>query len=189
MLPLITINMYMSKHCVHLNFNCDPVTIDHNNLKNSYQTTIQPKNLNPELISILLNHNIIVNYAESFYSPPKLFQKIHTDNLGGDYVKLNFVYGGKGSSMNWYQVKQGIIPNKIDFTANVGTEYIPWENHMVDLVESDLLEYPSIVQVGCPHNIINTDDYRLCISLILRDTNSKRASMQFATTNLTDFII
>jgi hypothetical protein len=179
----------MPKHCVHLNLNIDPVTINHNNLKNAYQTIIQLKNINPELISILHRHNITVKYAESFYSSPNFFQTIHTDNLGGDYVKLNFVYGGKGSTMNWYQVKEGIIPKKVYFTAKVSTEYIPWTIDMVDLVESDPLEYPSLVQVGCPHNVINADEYRLCISLLLRDTNLNRISIQSATTNLADLII
>ena len=178
----------MSKHCVHLNLNINPVTIDYSNLKNAYQTKIQLENLNPELIAILHNRGIIVNYAESFYSPPNFFQRIHTDNLGGDYVKINFVYGGKGSRMNWYRVKEDVAPRKVEFTT-VDTEFIPWETYMVDLVESDLLDYPSIVQAGCPHNVVNTNDYRLCISLVLSDNNLKRASMDFASTNLADLII
>jgi hypothetical protein len=179
----------MSKHYVHLNLNINPVNIDYSNLKKSYQTKIQLENLNPELISILHNRGMIVNYAESFYSPPYFFQQIHTDNLGGDYIKINFVYGGKGSQMNWYRIKEDITPKKVHFTTKVSTKYIPWETNAVDLIESDLLEYPSIVQVGCPHNVVNRGEYRLCISVVLCDRNLQRVSMQSATTNLADIII
>jgi hypothetical protein len=161
------INIIMSKYCVHLNLNINPVTIDHSNLKKSYQTKIQIENLNPEFIAILHNRDVIAYYAESFYSPPNYFQPIHTDNLGGDYVKINFVYGGHGSQMNWYKLKEPSSTPPVVTKTLVNTDYISWKADEVDLVESDPLNYPSIVQVGCPHNVVNTNDYRLCISVVL----------------------
>ena len=181
--------MYMSNHCVHLNLNINPVTIDHSELKNAYQTTIPIIDLNPNLISILNKCKIKVTYAESFYSPPRFIQPIHTDNLGGDYVKLNYVFGGAGSQMHWYSVKEGIPPRPISFTPDEGTVFLPWDPNMVDLVQSDTLSYPSLVQVGCPHNVTNLNEHRLCIAIVLLDGDYfQRLSLDSAKNKLAQYI-
>ena len=182
--------MYMSTHCIPLNLNIDPVTIDHSMLKNAYQTSIPITMLNPDLISILNKCNIKVKYAESFYSSPGFTQKIHTDNLGGDYVKLNYVFGGSGSQMHWYKVKEGIPSRPISFTPDEGTVFLPWDTEMVDLVQSDSLSYPSLVQVGCPHNVTNPNEYRLCIALVLLDGGYfQRISLASAKKKLAEYVI
>jgi hypothetical protein len=190
MLPLLMLNMFMSNHCVHLNLNINPVIIDHSKLKNAYQTAISTRDLNPELTSILNKCNIKVKYAESFYSSPGFIQKIHTDNLGGDYIKLNYVFDGKGSQMHWYKVKEGIPSGPISFTPDEGTVFLPWDSNMVDLVESDALSYPSLVQVGCPHNVTNPNEYRLCIALVLLDANHlQRISLNSAKNKLAEYVV
>ena len=190
MLPLMMLNMYMSNHCVHLNLNMNPVTIEHSKLKNAYQTTIPIVDLNPNLISILNKCNIKVTYAESFYSSPAFTQPIHTDNLGGDYAKLNYVFGGAGSQMHWYKVKEGVSSSTKCFTPDEGTVFLPWEPNMVDLVQSDALSYPSLVQVGCPHNVTNPNEYRLCIALVLLDGNHfQRISLASAKNKLAQYVV
>ena len=182
--------MHMSKHCIPLNLKINPVTVDHSTFKNAYQTTIHAKYLNPDILSFLKKYDMRVSYAEAFYSPPNYIQKIHTDNSGGDYVKLNFVYGGAGSNMHWYKVKEGVKPGTTNFTPDEGTTYIPWNPSMVDLVESNDLAYPSFVQVGCPHNITNANEHRLCILLVLIDTITfKRITIDLAENRLTEYLI
>jgi hypothetical protein len=70
------------------------------------------------------------------------------------------------------------------------SSYRPYEPDMVDLIESNSLIYPSLVQTGCPHNITNKDEYRLCITLVLSDLISKkRLTMYEAQSRLSKFII
>ena len=180
----------MSTHCVPLNLTINPVTVDHSTLKKQYQTSIPLKLLNSDIITIFQKYSIKINYAESFYSPPNYTQPIHTDVAGGDYVKLNFVYDGFGSNMHWYKVKEGMTTNNINVTPDSGTPYIPWDPSTVELVESNPLAYPSLVQVGCPHNVTTKDKHRLCISLFLIDvTTFKRITFDIAKNRLAEYLI
>lgn len=181
--------MAMTNHCIPLNFNINPVTIDHCELKKKYQTSINLTDLNPDLINLLKDRGINVSLSESFYSHPFKVQVIHTDYLGGDYVKINFIYGGHGSQMHWYKIKDPSRPMTIG-TTSINTKYISWTRDMVDLVESNTLDCPSLVQTGCPHNVINKDEYRLCISLVLTDSvTSNRLTMSEAKFKLQEFLI
>ena len=179
----------MTNYCTLLNLNINPVSIDHNYLKEKYQTRIELTQLNLELITLLKNHGIEITYAESFYSPPGLVQQIHTDEFGGDYVKINFIYGGIGSQMHWYQIKKTAESQVIKKTST-NTNYISWSPDQVDLVESNSLNYPGLVQAGCPHNITNKDQHRLCITVVLCDEiSTKRLTMSEAQLKLNKFLV
>ena len=182
--------MFMSDYCIHLNLNINPVTIDHSELKKNYQTPIATKNINPDFINFLKNLGIIIRYMESFYSRPYAKQGIHTDCSGGDYVKINFIYGGAGSQMHWYKVKETSSTPPVIAKTLINTEYIPWTADMVDLVESDPLHYPSLVQAGCPHNVTTVKEDRLCITVVLSDIiTEERLTMAEAKLRLQKFII
>jgi len=179
----------MSEYFAHLNLNINPVTIDHVQLTNQYQTKIMLDQLNPELIDLLKNHGVKISYAESFYSSPFLIQRIHTDEFGGDFVKINFIYGGHGSQMHWYKVKENANSNMVKKTST-NNNYIQWNTDTVDLVESDPVARPSLVQVGCPHNITNKAEFRLCITVVLCDlVSSNRLTMSQARIKLSEFLI
>lgn len=183
----------MSDYCVYLNLNINPVTIDHDKLKKNYQTPIDFENINHDFIIFLKNLGIQIWYIESFYSRPYANlnkQGIHTDCMGGDYVKINFIYGGRGSLMHWYKVKETSSAPAVVEKTPINTQYIPWRSDMVDLVESDPLIYPSLVQAGCPHNVTTTKEDRLCITVVLVDLITKeRLTMAEAKLRLQEFII
>lgn len=176
-------------NCIPLNLNINPVTIDHSELKKNYQTPIDTKNVNPDFINFLKNHGIKIRYIESFYSHPFYKQGIHTDCEGGDYAKINFVYGGSGSLMHWYKIKETSIAPPMGKTS-INTDFISWKEDMVELIESNALTYPSLVQAGCPHNITNRKEERLCIAVVLTDLiTSNRCTMAEAKLKLQEFII
>jgi len=180
----------MSINCVNLNLNMHPIPVDeHDNLKKAYQTKINLQLINVDLKKILKACNIYVGYIESFYSKPNYIQGIHCDNEGGDYVKLNYVYGGAGSLMNWYKIKPDVITRKVGFTRDIQTPYIPCRPSEVDLVESSIIGFPSLIQVGCPHNVTNANEYRLCIALVLWDPAIGRLTMDDACNRLSNFIV
>jgi len=190
----------MNKCCISLNLNnVNPLTIDHDILKIRHRTCVNVEYLNPEFVTLLKTVNLRVGYLESFYSLPYFTLPIHVDDLGGDYTKINFIYGGSGSLMHWYKVKENIIVPPNSMAVDLATpnklnaprpSYIPYTPDQVELIESNPLIYPSLIQAGCPHNVTNRDEPRLCITTILTDlTTYKRLTMAEAQPRLSKFMI
>jgi hypothetical protein len=160
----------MTNYFKNIKLNIDPVLLDHSMLKNEYYKIIKFEDINPEFISLLDSLNIYVSHGQSFYSKPNFIQRIHTDNSGGDSVRLNFIYGGKESKMNWYEVIENQeVTNNLS-THPLGTSYLLWAKSQVKLIESTELISANIVQVGIPHNTTNQNEYRLCISFPILDS-------------------
>jgi hypothetical protein len=181
----------MTIYYAHLNLlDIDPIIGDKNKLMKNYQSLIDNNDLNPKLIDIMDNVGIKIPRAESFYSKPFYLQQIHTDNLGGDYIKLNYVYSGFNSTMSWYSVKDSQHKLDIRYTPDLHTEFIHFKYHDVELVDRVKIGARStLVQVGCPHSITNGNEYRLCVSLILIDKNTgARLSMSDAVNRLSQYI-
>jgi hypothetical protein len=185
-----SINKSMTNNCVDLNLNIDPVSVEvREMLKLSYQIAIDLNQLNPKLIGVLERYNVHISYAESFYSKTHFVQPIHTDNLGGDYVKINYIYGGKDSVMKWYKPIIGIDHPSEEFSPLIQTSYMPWQPEQVECIQTAHVGFPSIVQVGIPHNVVNYDEPRLCITLLVYDPIIGRLTMDEACNRLSKFII
>ena len=161
-----------------------PVSLEyHHYFKNVYQTKVNRFFYNQEFGNMLKSLGIYVSFIETFFSEPNLVQGIHTDDDGGDYVKLNWVYCRGKSKMNWYRIRDNINLNIEDIRrlTQAGTPYLIYKLDQVENVASDSLTFPSLVQVGCPHNVVNEDDYRLCLSVHLNNIyTKKRLTMQEA---------
>jgi hypothetical protein len=137
---------------------------------NSYGTTRRIKvppvdNINNDLFILMNSLGLEITDVEVFYVKPHVINTIHTDHHGGDYVKLNYIYGGKDSHMVWYKQKSNIIKT-IDKTL----DYVAFSPRDVDLIETHSILNSSIVQVGVPHNIINFEEPRYCFSISLCHT-------------------
>ncbi len=127
--------------------------------------------LTEKFINLLDTLSIKVSLVESFYSPKSIIQPIHIDSKGGDYTKLNFVYGGKDSLMHWYKLKEG--SNAISHITDIGTIYATYNRQDCIILESHCIKFPTLIQAGVPHNVTNPPfEDRLCISLFLRDKNT-----------------
>jgi hypothetical protein len=127
--------------------------------------------LNPELVSIIKSLNLRILLAEHFYTPAGVFSPIHTDLKGGDYTKLNYIFGGKNSTMQWYDIKN------VSKTKEI-VPYAVYDINDVDLLHSQPIGFPTVVQVGIPHNIQNYDEPRHCIGIVLQTKNNQRLRMQ-----------
>lgn len=109
--------------------------------------------------------------SELFFSPPNANTTIHTDDHGGDIIKLNWIIGGRGSLMRWWKP---LVDKPLAYTIHAGptTRY---DRKEVELLHSAEIKQPSMVQVGIPHSILNTGENRWCISLIpTRKENNQR---------------
>ena len=133
--------------------------------------------LNPKFIEYLKRLNVYVTFVEVFYTKPNSVTDIHIDAKPGDITKINYIYGGLDSQMIWY------VPN--DETSGekkitcVNSSYVAFTNNEVTQVYADALTKPSIVQVGAPHNVVNYNEARHCLSIVIIE-NHKRIAMDRA---------
>ena len=156
----------MNKYCVSLNFNIPPLR--ENIILSPHSDHIKKLNLkliNPKLTSIFDKLNIRVGSLQHLSYAPYFIGTIHIDNEGGDYIKLNWIYKGSNSIVNWYEP----IDNTIKPANVVSREYefIKYDKSEVKLLHSQHINMSSIIQVGIPHNIINYSDPRECLSMVL----------------------
>ena len=94
-------------------------------------------------------------------------------NVAGDYAKLNWVYGGDNSVMNWYKINSNYTQPLLN-TTNINSYALYYKTDEVDLIHSQTIGLPSLVQVGCPHNVVNGSTERFCISLVFENSISKK---------------
>jgi hypothetical protein len=133
--------------------------------------------------------NLEINLVEIFYSCPFFVGNIHVDRLGGDYVKINWIFGGKDSSMQWFKIKENAqLPyqNK----TNIGTSSLHYATKDSILIYSKNIVKPSLVQAGVPHTIKNSAENRWCVSFNFRDIDTKKyLTMDDALILFKDFLI
>ena len=167
----------MNNYYSHLNLSLHPLNKPVTDYGTIPYQDIDPKDINVKLYDFFKQHNLKLSGFGLFYKPAHSFIKPHTDWQGGDFVKLNYIYGGKDSKMIWYKTKDN-IPIKESNTGKPGL-YIPYNfNEVEKIYEQTLSEY-NIVQVGIPHNILNTVEPRWCVSMVVYHTsNHNRVAMQ-----------
>ena len=124
--------------------------------------------------SFIENLDLRLNHAEVFFSLPNIYYPIHRDqhNLI-DFPKINFVYGGDNSKMNWYKIKEG--REGISSYTNINTAFVQYELNDVDLIFSQEIKSPSLVQAGVPHNV-TSPTLRWSVSTVYTTKNNKLLS-------------
>lgn len=155
----VTRDKYFMQNCVNINLHIHPLRSD----------------INPDLISLLQSLSLKITHAELFYSGIFHFTPIHTDYFGGDYVKLNYVFGGRNSLMHWWKQKPNI--SKVGAVTPLNTNYINYLQDEVEQIDSQPVNFPSIVQVCIPHNVKNYEEPRYCLSLVLCKQDNTRPTM------------
>ncbi len=169
--------MSRNLYCNPLNFPCKIITNEMllSSLKTRYINYVPAKIfLTTEFLQILDSKGCKVLHLESFYSQEHYVQPIHIDSLVNkrQETKINFVWGGENSIMNWYEIIDDSIEPVLELTP-IGTPYqiYPASNHK--LVHSEAIHSPSLVNTSVPHNIVNFSEKRLCLSLLVvkKDNN------------------
>jgi hypothetical protein len=127
---------------------------------------INQLDINPNLVSLLDSIGLEINIAESFYRQANSSAQIHRDvKHTTDAAKINWVYNGTGSTMNWYNIINNIV---YESTTSVGVAYQYYNPADLELIHSQKVGFPSLLQVAVPHNITMTNETRLCLSMVLR---------------------
>lgn len=146
------------------------------NIPSSNESHIKIKNfkehLNINFINLLHEHNIDISLCEMFSYSPYQTLPIHIDGSGNfkNLCKLNYIFGGRNSTVSWYDVKPGAIP-RVSKTV-IGTHYLKYMDEDLMLCESKELLGAWVVKVGVPHMVTNYNEPRHCISmpLVYKDT-------------------
>ncbi len=128
-------------YCYHINLDIKPLKF---NLEFpdvppagkpiSYAETFSLDSINPELVNFLDQRNITVGWVEIFHKYPGMstWEQIHVDEHKGDFVKLNWIWGGNDSYMCWFKEKNNL--NKTVNYNEIAGAYIGYNINEVDLV-------------------------------------------------------
>lgn len=148
-------------------------SLNFNLLPNQPWSLYSIENLNRELIKFLFGIGIHISTAAVFTTIGKKETTIHIDGLNiGNFAKLNFVKSTGLHQMNWYSLKEEtkLIPSLRPSENNLPERnYVNFLSNDVELIETAVIGYPGLVNVGIPHNITNINGIRKCLSLGILD--------------------
>lgn len=155
--------------------------------------------LNPKFIVAMSKFDLVIDHIEIFHSKPNEFTPIHRDvstlptdsNNSYDFIKLNYIYGGKNSLMKWYETLPDIKPlnkNIYNNQSSVNVTSDAYRKEDVTVMHEQVVGFPSIVQVGIPHNVQNTDEDRYCLCIV-PTKNGKRLSIDTALSLFETYIV
>lgn len=137
------------------------------------QTRCQPELLPAEMHQwIKKNIDAIVLWTEVFYLPPYQIYDIHCDGHEIDNkCKLNYIVNGQNSTMIWYKALDE--SSIISAYSKSNTKYLKLEkNNATEICRATLTEF-NLVNVGDFHTVINGENHRWCISIVVGDIESK----------------
>lgn len=165
----------MNNFCVDLNM--DIPLFKKESYSQYYKTRshsrVNIKLLNPEILEMFDSKNLEIVLCEAFYRKPTDIKHdaIHKDAMHiTDATKINWVFDGHDSLMNWYEP---VTPVYNISRSQIGVEYIYYDRSNLNLVHSQTVGFPSLVQVGMPHDITMGLADRLCISTFFKQKGSK----------------
>jgi len=159
-----------------------------NDLPKTYLTVLdKEKIINEKIFDFFNSLNLKIKFVESFFKTPTAPQNIHIDAVGGDYTKLNWVFGGGESQMTWYKPKTNLT--KEVSISPTGTRFLRFAESEVEETDRTSIMYPTLIQVGVPHDVINVTENRHCISFLFQNQDNKALTMQESVEIFKDYII
>lgn len=133
---------------------------------------------------------IEIAQQELIYTPAGGWGKPHVDLAQfSNLCKINWVFGGKGSVMNWYQVKSDCQGETVSNTVN--TFYRTFHTDHLEQIYSSAVVGPTLLNVGIPHNVQNPgDQQRWAITTVFKNPSTGKLLMfQDAVEQLKNYIL
>jgi hypothetical protein len=173
-------NTYHAKLKLPINFQVDDLTTTD---RISHYTT-----QHADLKNLLRAVGIRIQQAQRFYTPPGGILVPHADGeYENNYTKLNYVFGGRDSQMIWHRLRDGCTVKKMLTPAS--TKYLYASPEDLIPVFSANIGFPSLVNAGQFHSVLNSDEPRICYSFVLAYLEkSDRISWQHAIERLEPYI-
>jgi len=159
-----------------------------------HEIPLEHQFINQEFKDFLTSLNLYIDYAKHFYAVPNQKYMNHRDILDDQYdtitdnVKLNFVLGGTGSEMIWYELKPGI---DLKFGKNYWGRLVPvYTDEDVVEVHRATIGWPSLLNAYAIHSLQNTNEPRQCWSITLNNLlTNKRLIWDDAIEIFKDYLI
>ena len=181
----------MNDFCVELDLDISPLCDGYDITSQSeWQKTISLDYINPKLVNFLSQYGLQAKWLEVHMRTPGYICKIHTDTFTskGEYVKINWVYGGRNSYMSWYSPKNSKSGTS-RLTDIEKTEFVEYQPYEVDLIATyPTHNKPYIVQAGVPHTVINPKETRYCLCCVLQTTSGGKPTMNEVKNLLINYI-
>jgi hypothetical protein len=173
---------------LNLNISLFKVGISFKDLSKKSITILDQKQyINEEIFKFFDSLNLKLPLVETFFKKPGDTHNIHIDAMGGDYTKLNWVFGGGNSKMCWYEPFDKTF--KPIFKTATGTSYVAYTRDQVKEIEKTVIRNPTLVQVGIPHHIIDVTEDRVCVSIVFKDKiTNQRLTIEQSRDRFKDFL-
>ncbi len=129
--------------------------------------TYDESKFDSRVTEFLAERGMRISHYEVFYTPPHAILAIHADGAKlSNIIKLNWVFGGKGSRMMWWKAKSEDALKVLQ--TGIGTPYLYADQKSCVMVESVAITGPTLVNVGQLHSVINSgSERRWCLSIVL----------------------
>ncbi len=109
-------------------------------------------------------HNLKIHELQIFTYRANQNLGIHVDDeVVDNKAKINVIYGGEDSLVEWFQPLPGII-KPVEFSP-MGTKYLKFADHETVMACSANLVGPYLVNTGVPHRVKNGNSPRVCLSM------------------------
>jgi hypothetical protein len=169
-----------------MNNYCYDLTLPYVLLKEDYDpfsapfghTKLDIKYITDEFFQHIDSLGLRLLYVEVFVKGPNYGPGIHVDAGKFDMAKLNWVYGGKDSTMCWYKPKIGITHLPTFNVTPIKSQSLIYKVDSVELVHEQSIGFPSLIQSGVPHGVYTKDDNRYCYSAVMLTKDDKRLSFK-----------
>ena len=151
-------NIYHARLKLPVNFQVEDLTTTD---RISHYTT-----QHQDLKNLLQAVGIRIQQAQRFYTPPGGIVPPHADGeYENNHTKLNYVFGGRNSQMIWHSLRDGCTAKKMLTPVRTKYLYAPPEDLIP--VFSANVGFPSLVNAGQFHSVLNGDEPRICYSFVL----------------------
>ena len=130
----------------------------------------EEKYLNEKIFMLLDSLGLKIFFVETFFKTPDKPSGIHIDASGGDYTKLNWVFGGGDSKMGWFEPIDK--KPKLISKNTAGKPFVSYAQNEVTEIERTVVKNPTLIQVGLPHNVFDVTEERFCVSILFKHKSS-----------------
>jgi len=137
-----------------------------------HEIYVYERQINRDMVDWLGSIGLRAMHGRYFYSPSTHRYNLHVDILENpdEYAYLNFVFGGKGSAMNWYSLKTD--QQKFTITNAVGKKIYGYKEEDCEIINTNVCldsykNFATLINAGIIHTMINPSEERRCYSWVL----------------------
>jgi hypothetical protein len=148
--------------------------------KDQYHTRLDTDTqIHPDIHKLFQNLGLTIGHMEIFHMQPNTNSRsCHIDGTllpdkWESRSKLNYVIGGTGSTMRWYDINARCRADKVSKNSAIGTVYVPFDFADSVQLEEQALSGWCLIDAGTPHAVFNTsNEKRWSVSVFFKKNNN-----------------